>query len=180
MPSFISSSSWHVFSQNISMLTCSANSLFRKVLTILLPWLRSLSDGTLVPQMHRYLRANDTKTGNFFCSSLHHVNGSKSTSTGGYSSYRFISLSTFFSCERSLSLSLDVPKHWYKIAPSPFLFFFGCRLPSGFSTKWSVVAFSSSLSKLQLPLASIDRSLHPYPLHIFHKILSYTCPAVSP
>ena len=53
-------------SRNINMLTCSADSLFRKVLTILPPWLKSLSDGTLVPQMHRYLRANDSKTGNFF------------------------------------------------------------------------------------------------------------------
>ena len=121
--------------RNISMLTCSADSLFRKVLTILPPWLKSLSDGTLVPQMHTYLRANDAKTGNFFCSSIQYVNGSKSTFTGGYSSCHFISLSTFSSCERSLSLSLDVPKHWYKIAPSHFLFFFGCRLSSGFSTK---------------------------------------------
>ena len=45
--------------RNTSMLTCSADSLFCKVLTILPSWLKNLSDSILMPQISRYLWTNE-------------------------------------------------------------------------------------------------------------------------
>ena len=61
-----------------------------------------------------------------------HFNGFKSTSTGGYSSYRFISLSIFSSCDRLFSLSLDAPSSGVKLHSVLFSFSLDVDFPLGF------------------------------------------------
>ena len=95
--------------------------------------LNTLSKGTLVPQIQRYLFDNFAREGKCFCSFSHRNKGSISTSTGGYSSFRLISYSTLSTA--GISSLLDGDREGCKIAAKPLAFSFGgsSDVPSSFS-----------------------------------------------
>ena len=77
------------------MLTFSGNKRLRNALVMYPDLLKSLSEGTLVPHIHKYFFAKAASTGKRFASCFHHSKGSESiSSTTGKSKYLVISAST--------------------------------------------------------------------------------------
>ena len=70
------------------MLTFSGNKRRCNVLVMYLDLSKSLSEGTLVPHIHKYFFAKTASTGKRFASRFHHSKGSESiSSTTGKSKY---------------------------------------------------------------------------------------------
>ena len=98
--------------------------LFTCGFTICPPRLKTLSDGTLVPEMHKYFMVRCDNEGNRLHSAFHHTKGLVSASAIGNSLYELISLSTCYSCvigvDSTLSFSFST---FLRIAERPLSFF---------------------------------------------------------
>jgi len=78
------------------VLTFSGNKRLLNALVMYPDLLKILSEGTLVPHMHKYFFSKTASTGRRFASCFHHSKGSESiSSTTGKSKYLVISACTF-------------------------------------------------------------------------------------